>query len=172
MAVANIISIFQGMFAYLQGSDSSRSVQPPIQAAEWTQFGRKYTCANHVLDTAAGAASEDALLTATPNYASGIKVFGVYILPGAALTANGTNFATLQLGTRPQAGGGSQTTTGFTALTTAAVSWVASSQISIGAVATAGVAVAQNLVLTCAITKAASGVVVPQFTYMVEWAEA
>lgn len=168
MPVSNILTIFKGMFG--EHNSPASAVAPPVAVADWTQFGRKYVAIAIPADAAAATASEPMLFTATPNYASGILIYNVWILPHAALTANGSNFATYQLGTRPQAGGGSQTTVG-TALTTAAVSWVAVSQISLFA-STAGQAVAQNINVTIAITKSGTGVVTPQSTLLMEFAEA
>lgn len=171
MAVANIVTILQGQYGVHNTSGSLAGTQPPIASADWLQLSKKYSNANHLLDAAAATASEDGLLTVTPNYASGIKIWGVWAITSAAVVFNAANFATLQLGTRPQAGGGAQTTTGFTALTTAAVSWAANQLVALFT-STVGVAIAQNLGFTCAITKSGTGVVIPQLTYMVEWSEA
>jgi hypothetical protein len=131
---------------------------------------KKYAIITTPADAAAGTTSEPVVFTTTPNYSGGILIFNVWICPHAALTANGTNFASYQLGTRPQAGGGSQTTIG-SALTTASVSWVAASQIVLFS-STPGQAVAQNLNVTVAITKSGTGVATPQTTWIMEYMEA
>lgn len=165
-----VLQVLQGVYGGHASPTGTRGTAPLIPVTDWAQVLKKYAMVKTPADAAASTASEPNIFSVTPNFAGGILVFNVWILPDAALTANGSNFASYQFGTRPQAGGGSQTTLG-SAVTTAAVSWVANSQIALFTSA-GGQAVAQNLQLTVAITKSGTGVVTPQTTWLVEFMEA
>jgi hypothetical protein len=119
-------------------------------------------------DASASTDLERILLTVSPNYTGGIKLYSVSLCPDAAVTFDATNYSILQLGTRPQAGGGSQTAIG-SVLNTSATSWVALSQIVLYS-APGGLAIAQNLNLTLAKTHAGSGVVIPDMRVVIEFA--
>lgn len=168
MTVANIETIMSGQYA--AHATTSGSVPPAIALADWLQARKKYVSCYCAADGAAATDLERVLFTVTPNYASGIKLYGAWIVPDAAVTLDASHYSILQLGTRPQAGGGSQTTIG-SVINTSATSWVALSQIVLYS-NTAGVAVAQNLNITLARTHAGDGVVLPNMRVVLEFAEA
>lgn len=131
------------------------------------QRGKQYMSCYVKADATAATDLERILMTVTPNYAGGIVLFGAWIVPDAAVTKHGTNYSILQLGTRPQAGGGSQTAIGST-IDTSVTDWVANSQITL--YASGGVVVAKNIGITLAKTHAASGVVIPNMRVILEFA--
>lgn len=164
-----VLQILQGMY---QGHASAASVQgtkPLIPLTDWAQVLKKYAYTFVPAPASASTDLESSLLTVSPNFAGGIIVFGAWICPNGALTGDPTNNAIFQLGSRPQAGGGSQTAIGGTLTTTA--SWVANSQVVLFT-STPGVAVAQNLVLTVNRTHGGTGVANPAYTMVVEYMEA
>lgn len=166
MSVANIFTVNKGRFAY----HATSSQAPVVDADDWTQLAKKYAVCYCAADALAATDIERALMVVTPNYSSGITVFGAWLLPDAAVTANASHYSSLQLGYRPVAGGGSQTTIG-SALTTASVSWVALSKVTLYS-SSVGTAVAQNKVLTLARTHTGNGVVIPNMRVLLEFAEA
>jgi hypothetical protein len=168
MSVGNIKTIMTGQYA--AHATGSSLVPPTIVAADWDQARKKYVVCYCAADATAATDIERALFTVTPNHSGGILLFGAWILPDAAVTLDASHYTTLQLGTRPQAGGGSQTAIG-TAITTAATSWVALSQVALYS-NTAGVAVAQNLTITLAKTHTGNGVAIPNMRVVLEFAEA
>ena len=97
----------------------------------------------------------------------GIRVTRVSLLPQAACTANGTNFATVTVA----ANGGSGARTTVATIDTSAVSWVAFTALSMTLQAAANLVVAVGGQFTIAIAKAAAGVVVPIFDVVVEYEE-
>lgn len=166
MSVANIWTALKGKYAaHVTGSQA-----PVIDVADWTAMSRKYVTCYCAADALAATDIERALFTTTPNYTGGLVLYGAYALPDAAVTANASHYTTLQLGTRPAAGGGSQTAIG-TALTTATVSWVALSQVTLYS-STTGTAVAQNIGITLARTHTGNGVVIPNMRVVLEFGEA
>ena len=167
MSVSNIVTLLAAKYA--PHSTASSLVPPSIAIADWTSLARKFAVCYCAADAAAGTDLERCLFTVTPNYSGGIKLFGAYLLPDAAVAANGTNYSILQLGTRPTAGGGSQTAIGST-LDTSVTSWVALSQITLFS-STTGTACAQNVNITLARTHAGSGVVLPNMRVLLEFAE-
>jgi hypothetical protein len=168
MSVGNIKTIQVGQYA--AHATASGAVPPAISADDWNQARKKYVVCYCAVDAAASTDIERALFTVTPNHTGGIVLFGAYILPDAAVTLDASHYTTLQLGTRPQAGGGSQTAIG-TAITTAATSWVALSQVALYS-NLAGVAIAQNLTITLAKTHTGNGVAIPNMRVVLEFAEA
>jgi hypothetical protein len=159
MTVANANSI---EYADLLGSSLAATV------SDISQRGRHYLSCYVKADAAASTDLERVLMTVTPNYSGGIILYGAWLCPDAAVAHDGTNYSILQLGTRPQAGGGSQTAIGST-LDTSATDWVAVSQITLYS-APGGLLVAQNLGITIAKTHAGSGVVIPNMRVVLEFA--
>ena len=143
---------------------SSLSVTP----SDIKQRGKLYATAFVAADASASTDLERNLFSVTPSYSGGIVLFGAWLCPDAAVTADGTNYSILQLGTRPQAGGGSQTAVG-SVLNTSATSWVAASQITLYS-NPGGIAIAQNLNITLAKTHAGTGVVIPDMRVVLEFA--
>lgn len=139
-----------------------------VVRADVFQSLKDYEPAYVPADAGAGTDLERIIFTVTPNYSGGIILYGAYIIPDAAVTADPTNYSILQLGTRPQAGGGSQTAIG-SVLNTSTTSWVANSQIVLYS-APGGIAIAQNLGITIAKTHAGTGVVIPNMRVVLEFA--
>jgi hypothetical protein len=167
MAISNIYTLLAAKYA---PHATAASLVPPLVAVDdWAKLARKFTLCYCAADAAASTDIERCLFTVTPNYTGGIRLFGAYILPDAAVATNGTNYSILQLGTRPQAGGGSQTAIGST-IDTSATSWVALSQITLYS-STTGTLCAQNVNITLARTHAGSGVVLPNMRVLLEFAE-
>jgi hypothetical protein len=166
MTVSNITTLLQAKYA--PHATASSLVPPLVASSDWTYKARKYVTAFCAVDATAATDLERSIFSATPNYTGGITVYGAWMLPDAAVTGDPTNNAILQLGYRPQAGGGSQTAIG-SALTTT-VSWVALSQVVLYSSAV-GVAVPQNQVITLARTHGGTGVAIPNMRVMIEFAE-
>lgn len=167
MAVSNIVTLLAAKYA--PHATAASAVPPAVAIADWTALARKFVVCYCAVDAAAATDVERCLFTVTPSYSGGIKLYGAYILPDAAVTANASHYTTLQLGTRPTIGGGSQTTIG-SALDTSATSWVAVSQITLYS-STVGTAVAQNINITLARTHTGNGVAIPNMRVMLEYAE-
>lgn len=159
MTVSNANKIF---LADLFGSSKAVSIDDVSQRV------KRYESTYVKADASASTDLERILFTVTPNYSGGIVLFGAWLIPDAAVTHDGTNYSILQLGTRPQAGGGSQTAIGST-LDTSATDWVANSQITLYS-APGGITIAQNLGITLAKTHAGSGVVIPNMRVVLEFA--
>lgn len=166
---SGILQILQGVYEIHNTSGTLAGTQPSIAAGDWTQFAKKYAYVTVIAPASASTDLESSLFTVSPNYANGIVLFGAWILPNGALTGDPSNNAVFQLGSRPQAGGGSQTAIGSTLTTTA--SWVANSQIALFT-STPGVAVAQNLVITVNRTHNGTGVANPAYVMQLEYMEA
>lgn len=115
--------------------------------------------------TSKGAADAMASDATTFEYAFVVpwdcQIVSIKLIPKAALTANGTNYATLTFNKNDGAGGSA--TAVATALTTASTSWVAGTVVSL-TVTESAKSLTSGQMLYAAITKAAAGVVVPAST--------
>ncbi len=117
-------------------------------------------------DGAAGTATSE---TAFNRVSRTGTIVGAWYAPSAALTGDATNNATLTLAKRDGAGGGSSS---VAAITTTAVAgnWTAFVPVSLGTLSNTSVAAGN--VLTFAISKGGTGVVVPAGTLIVAIAPA
>lgn len=143
-------------------------VATPVSADDMLQRGKHYITAFCAEDAAADTDIERILFCVTPNSSGGILLYGAWIVPDGDVTADGTDFASLQLGYRPTAGGGSQTVIGDP-LTTETDDWVALSKVSLYD-NPAGVAVAQNKNITLDRSHGGAGVVLPNMRVVLEFA--
>ncbi len=93
MAARNIWTLFKGMFAGHQGTDTSPSVNPHVTAAEWDQMALQYLCIFVPADAAASDTNDY-----TGYYAkNAITVTNAYLCPNGAATASASVYATITL---------------------------------------------------------------------------
>lgn len=130
-------------------------------------FGTLVFEVQRVVDAAANTATAETIVGFVPKApganASRAKVLRVYYLPGGALTAHDTDYATITV-SKYTAAGGSKTTvaTITTAITGGSGDWVAfvPEEITLSATA-ANLILESGAILTYEVSKAGSGVALP-----------
>lgn len=112
-------------------------------------------------DGAAATATSETVACGTRN---GGRLIGVRYVPGAALTADNTNYATITVSKRDSAGGTKTTVASRTTQVTGSGSWTAFVPVELTLAAAADILNAGGT-LTFEIAKAGTGVVVPAGTF-------
>lgn len=161
--ITDLVSFVQGL-THLVGTTPSSTQSAATQALRKRRFAMRIT------DAAAGT-------TDTTYYLMNIPVAGtitaISVIPGAALTADDTNYKTLTFGTNNGAGGAVTTVAAQTTKATGGSgSWVAGTKLTIALSATiANRSFAAGSQFQLAITHAGSGVAEPIYTVVVEYTE-
>lgn len=143
-----------------------RVVVPDDSTGRWLkQAVRTVAFHKEAADGSAGAAtSELAIFRA----AGPETVSKVYFVPSANLTADNSNYATLAIAKRDGAGGGSSSVASKTTQVTGSGNLTAFVPLDLGTVSNASMTAGN--VLTVAISKTGTGVVVPAGTFIIEFA--
>jgi hypothetical protein len=163
MAVDNIRSIFAGLFASHVSPGN-----PTITAADWAQsFKRSINFLKPIADASAGATTEWPIFH---NHSSQtMTVTGVKLVPFAALTADNTNYKTVAVNRRTDAGSATVIASRATTITDTG-NWVALTPITLTLSATAAdLVVPAGADLTLHLVHAGSGVAVPVCAVTIEY---
>lgn len=168
MAIENITTIFKGLFA--SHATAASAVPPSITLSDWDQAKKKYVnFVKPIADAAANATYEWPFFSNTGTHS--LVVTAVKIVPFAALTADNTNYKTVALNRRANAGAATVIASRATTITDTN-DWVALTPITLTLSATAAnLVVASGEDLSLHLVHTAAGVAVPVMSITVEYYE-
>lgn len=132
-------------------------------------FGRTLKVDKPADDGAAGTATTE---TGVFRFEEDVQITGIYFVPSAAVTAHGTNFATLLVDKRDGAGGAATNLATFATDTVTTDDMAAFVPKALPLTATtADLILSAGNVLTIEITKGGTGVVIPRGSWIVNYEE-